>query len=208
MRSPYQFYRILEYFEILATLIPSRAINLFLGLCGSSLSVLWMVFYKDLFWHNYFHSLLFVCGESTSNSVHITHDRKVYSIFHIFSCDQAAIKTLLSIRPSVCPSVRLLHLFDNVSVIVSFSNFQELSTLTDVMSMQKIKVKVTEVMTPFSRFRTVIPVWIHIWWWNDAQGSMLLRRGALLFYKVIHQISRSHGSKNLQFWPKLGIAGL
>ena len=53
------------------------------------------------------------------------------------------------------------------------------------------KVKVTEVMTPFSRFRTVTPVWIHMLWWNDAQSLMLLRRGALLFFKVIHQISRS-----------------
>ena len=33
---------------------------------------------------------------------------------------------------------------------------------------QRSKVKVTEVMTPFSRFRTVTPVWIHIWWWNDT----------------------------------------
>ena len=30
------------------------------------------------------------------------------------------------------------------------------------------KVKVTEVITQLSRFRTVTPVWIHIWWWNDA----------------------------------------
>ena len=47
------------------------------------------------------------------------------------------------------------------------------------LSMQKVKV--TEVMTPFSRFRTVTPVWIHIWWWNDAQSLKLLRRGALFF---------------------------
>ena len=73
---------------------------------------------------------------------------------------------------------------------------------------QMSKVKVTEVMTPFSRFRTVTPVWIHIWKWNDAQCLMLLRRGALLFFKVIHQISRSHGSKNRRFWPKLGVSGL
>ena len=70
--------------------------------------------------------------------------------------------------------------------------------LTDVMSKQKVKVRgqrsrVTEVMTPFSRFRTVTPVWIHIWWWNDAQSSMLLRRSVLLFIKVIWQIWRSHG---------------
>ena len=35
--------------------------------------------------------------------------------------------------------------------------------------------------------------WIHIWWWNDAQSLRRHRRGALLFFKVIHQISRSHG---------------
>ena len=39
------------------------------------------------------------------------------------------------------------------------------------------KVKVT---TPLNRFLTVTPVWIHIWWWNDAYSLMLLRRGALL----------------------------
>ena len=73
---------------------------------------------------------------------------------------------------------------------------------------QRSKVKVTEVMTPFSRFRTVTPVWIHIWWWNDAYSLMLLRRGALLFLKVIRQISRSHGSKKHRIWPRLGVSGL
>ena len=70
------------------------------------------------------------------------------------------------------------------------------------------KVKVTEVMTPFSRFRTVTPVWIHILWWNYAFSFMLLRRGALLFFKVIRQISMSHGSKNRRMWPRLGVSGL
>ena len=70
------------------------------------------------------------------------------------------------------------------------------------------KVKVTEVMTPFSYFRTVTPVWFHIWQWNDAQCLMLPRRGAILFFKDIHQISRSHDSKNRRFWPKLGVSGL
>ena len=58
---------------------------------------------------------------------------------------------------------------------------------------QRSKVKVTEVMTPFSRFRTVTLVWIHILRRNNAYSLMLLRRGALLFFKVIRQISRSHG---------------
>ena len=59
-----------------------------------------------------------------------------------------------------------------------------------------------------SCFRTVTPVWIHIWWWNDAQSLMLLRRGALLFFKVTLQISRSHGTKNHRFWPELSVSGL
>ena len=36
--------------------------------------------------------------------------------------------------------------------------------------MQKVKVKVTEVKTQLNRFRTVTPVLIHIWRWNDAQS--------------------------------------
>ena len=73
---------------------------------------------------------------------------------------------------------------------------------------QRSKVKVTEITTQLNRFRTVTPVWIHIWWWNDAYSLMLLRRGALLFFKVIRQISRSHGSINRRIWPRLGVSGL
>ena len=73
---------------------------------------------------------------------------------------------------------------------------------------QRSKVKVTEVTTQLNLFRIVTPVWIHIWWWNDAYSLMLLRRGALLFFKVIRQISRSHGSKNRRIWPRLGVSGL
>ena len=50
-------------------------------------------------------------------------------------------------------------------------------------------------LTQIRRFRTVTPVWIHWWIWNDTQSLMLYRRHALLFFGVIHQISRSHGRK-------------
>ena len=43
---------------------------------------------------------------------------------------------------------------------------------------------------------------------NDAQSLKLHQRGALLFFKVIRQISRSHGSKNRRILPKLGVSGL
>ena len=52
---------------------------------------------------------------------------------------------------------------------------------------------------PNRAFRIVTPVWIHRWLWNDAQGLTLYRRGALLFFKVICQISRSHGKKITDF---------
>ena len=115
-----------------------------------------------------------------------------------------------SVRLSVCPFVTPFWL---CSHHVSSWNFLELLPMTRVRSMQKVrgqrsKVKVTEVTTQLNRFRTVTQVWIHIWWWNDAYSLMLLRRGALLFFKVIHQISSSHGSKNRRIWPRLGVSGL
>ena len=69
-------------------------------------------------------------------------------------------------------SVCLSHLFDYVPIIVSSWNFQKLLPMTEVTSMQRSrsKVKVTEVNTQLSRFWTVTPVWIHMWWWNDAQS--------------------------------------
>ena len=66
-------------------------------------------------------------------------------IIVIFSCTQAALWMVfsvhLSVRPSVCPSVRLSHLFDYVPIIGSSWNFQELSHWTRVRSMQKVKVR-------------------------------------------------------------------
>ena len=117
--------------------------------------------------------------------------------------------------PSVRLSVRLLHIFDYIPLIVPSWNFQELSPRIRVRSMQKVrvkgqrsKVKVTEVKTQLNRFQTVTQVWIHIWWRNDAFSFMLLRRCALLFFKVIRPISRSHSSKNRRIWPRLDISGL
>ena len=136
---------------------------------------------------------------------------------HLFSCDQAALQTVFSICPSVihgswdqilrrCPSVRPsvrlsvtpFWLCSHHRIIMKFSG-----VITNAQrkvhakgQSQRSKVKVTEVTTQLNHCRTVTPVWIHIWWWNDAYSLMLLRRGALLFFKVIRQISRSHGSKN------------
>ena len=57
-------------------------------------------------------------------------------------------------------------------------------------------------------FRTVTPVWTQWWLWNDAKSLKQHWRGALLFFKVICQISRSQGMKNRRFWPELSVSGL
>ena len=63
------------------------------------------------------------------------------------------------------------------------------------------------ILTRIERFRTVTLVWIHRWLWNDAQSLKQHRRGALLFFKVIRQISRSHGTINRWLWPELSVSG-
>ena len=120
------------------------------------------------------------------------------------------LSVCMSVRPSVRPPVTPFSLCSHHRIILKFSGVITIDR-RDVHATcqgQRSKVKVTEFMTLFSRFRTVTPVWIHRWWWNVAQSLMLLRRGALLFFKVICQISRSYGSKNRRTWPKLGVSGL
>ena len=132
----------------------------------------------------------------------------------IFSCDQAALQMVfsvcLSVRPSVCPSVTPFSPCSHHRIIMKFSGVITM-VKSDVHAkgqVQRSKVKVTEVNTQLSRFRTLTQVWIHIWQWNHAHSRKQHRRGALLFFKVIRQISRSHGSKNRRIWPRLGVSGL
>ena len=58
----------------------------------------------------------------------------------VFSCDQAALWMVQSVCLPVCLSVCLWHLFDYVPIIVSSWNFRELLPMTEVTSMQKVKV--------------------------------------------------------------------
>ena len=51
--------------------------------------------------------------------------------------------------------------------------------------------KISPILTRIECFLTVIPVSINWWLWNDAQSLKQHRRHALLFFKVICQISRS-----------------
>ena len=119
------------------------------------------------------------------------------------------ISVCLSVWLSVCPS----HLFllcypHHIIMKCSWYITKDQSKVHAKGQGQRSKVKFTEVKTQLIRFRTVTPVWIHMWWWNDAHSLVLLRRCSLLFCKVIRQISRSHGSTNRRIWSRLGVSGL
>ena len=116
----------------------------------------------------------------------------------------------LSVCLSVCLSVTPFWLCSHHRIIMKFSGVitEGQGNVHAKGQGQRSKVKVTEVTTQLNRFRTVTLVWIHIWWWNAAYSLMMLRRGALLLFKVIRQISRSHGAKNRRIWPRLGVSGL
>ena len=121
----------------------------------------------------------------------------------IFCCDQAALRTLISVCPSVCPSVTPFWQCSCHLIILKFSGVIT-TDKRDVHAKgqgQRSKVKVTEVMTPFSRFRTITLVWIHIWRWNDAQSLMLLRRGALFFSRSCVNFQGHAGPKIADFDP-------
>ena len=170
------------------------------------------------------HSQMLVVAESMHKSFIIKNTRtqhtqqaeeqtKIWYITIICLTDSflAATKQLYKwYFPSVRLSVTPFWLCSHNRIIMKFSGVIT-SNRNDVHAKgqgQRSKVKVTEVTTQLYRFRTVTPVWIHIWWWNDAYSLIMLRRGALLFFKVICQISRSHGSKNRRIWPRLGVSGL
>ena len=95
-----------------------------------------------------------------------------------FSCDQAALWMVQSVRLSVCYT--FLTLFPH-RITTKFSGVITYDRSNVHAKGHRLKVKVTEVTTQLNRFRTVTPVWIDIWWWNDAYSLMLLGREALLF---------------------------
>ena len=89
-----------------------------------------------------FELLLEMCWISTSEAKFLGHfGPQTSGLQPFFSCDQAALQMVFSVRPSVHPSLCLSHLFHHVPIIVSSWNFQELLPWSKVMSMQKVKVR-------------------------------------------------------------------
>ena len=120
-------------------------------------------------------------------------------------CDSAALWMVRPFHPSVylcvclsaCLSVSLSHLFGNVPVIESSWNFQWCPCKSQGQGSKVVKV--TEVQTLFSSFRTITPVWINIW-----QKIMQKKHMRGRFFRGHPSISTSYGTKNLDFdpdWP-------
>ena len=137
----------------------------------------------------------------------VDNSRNISIIF--VSCDQAALRMAISVCLSVCPSVcdTFLTMFPPSYHHEIFRSYYQWPKWCPCKR-SRSKVKVTEVKTQLNRFRTVTPVWIHIWWWNDGQSLMMLRRGALLFLRSSVKFQGHTAKKNRQFWPKLGVSGL
>ena len=117
----------------------------------------------------------------------------------IFSCIQAALWTVQSVCLSISLSVR--HTFSQCFChhIMKFSCL-DWSDVHTKRQGQRSKVKVAEVkkliLSQFWYFQTVIPVGIRKWQKNYAQSFKWHRKSVLLFFKVIHQRSRSNRPKN------------
>ena len=140
-----------------------------------------------------------------------------------FSCDQAALwlvfsvclSVRLSVCLSVCPSVRRsvclsaclsvtpFSLCFHHRIIMKFSGVitKDQGNIHAKGQGQRSKVKVTEITTQLNRFRTVTPVWIHTWWWNDTYILMLLRRGAILFFEVSVKFQGQTALRIFEFDP-------
>ena len=105
---------------------------------------------------------------------------------------------VFSVRLSVCPSVTPFWLCSHHRIIMKISVVitNDQSEVHAKDQGQRSKVKVTEVKTQLNRFRTMTSVWFT---YGDAM--MLLRRGALLFFKLLCQISKSLGTKITDFEP-------
>ena len=130
-------------------------------------------------------------GNSTKCLVYWSRPAKrYYTSQHVlvFSCDQG------SVRLSICLSC---HTF--FTIFPSLYHHEIYRSYYHWQKWCPCKRARSQVKTQFSCFRTVTPIWIHIWRWNDALSLMWHRRGALMFFKVICQISMSHGTKNCRF---------
>ena len=107
----------------------------------------------------YFGTFSVYCVWLTGHKTRLV-DRTNDKFCRAFSCDQAALWMVQSVRPSVTP----FSLFSHHRIIMNFSGIitNDRSEAHAKGQGYRSKVKVAEVTNLFSRFRTVTTVWIHI----------------------------------------------
>ena len=133
--------------------------------------------------------------------------------WYVFSIDQAALRTLISVCPSVCLSVR-----PSVTPFWQCFSHRTIPKISGVFIIdrrdvhakgqcQRSKVKVTEVMTPFSRFQTIT---LFAFTYGDG---MMHKAWCCLEYEP-YCFSRSSVNfkghttkKHGRFWPIYGLPG-
>ena len=116
-----------------------------------------------------------------------------------------------SVRLSVCPPFTSFSLCSHHSIIMKFSGgiANDRGEVHAKGQGQRSKVKVTEVKTKLSRFRTVT---LYL---NSHMGDEIMHKAWWCLGEVPYCFSRSsvklqgHTAKNYRwFWPKLGVSGL
>ena len=107
--------------------------------------------------------------------------KQFYELFGL--CLSVCLSVCLPACLPVCLSVTPFSPCSYDCIIMKFSGVitNDRSDVHAKGQGQRSKVKVTDVKTQLSRFRTVTPVLIHICWWNDAQSLMLRWRCPIVF---------------------------
>ena len=125
------------------------------------------------------------------------------SLCVIFSCYQAGLWMVFSVHLSICPSV--CHAFSLCPSMYHheiFSSYYQWPNWGPCKrSRSRSKVKVTDVKTQLNCFLTITPVWIDIWWWNDAQSLMMPRWGPFCFSRSSIKFQGHTDKKNVDFDP-------
>ena len=118
----------------------------------------------------------------------------------------------VTVMLSACLSVFLSHLFNYASIIVSSWNFQELLPMTEVVSMQKVKVRGQRYRSQRSKSNLAVSgPWLQFEFTYDDE---MMHKAWCCFGEVLYCFTRSvkfqgyAAKKNRWFWPKLGVSGL
>ena len=125
-----------------------------------------------LYWVSYSSDVWTMLFEAVSSALIIFFSAtKQLNVWYFLSVGPSVYLSVCpSVRPSVRPSVTPFSLCCHNRIIMKFSG-----VITNGQGKvhakghgQRSKVKVIEVTTQLNFFRTVTPVWIHIWWWNNV----------------------------------------